>query len=74
MTKPPKRTAPQFDPERVRDVSEAVYRIRLGKDAVARMVEKHGEDKIREFASSYDVLTRAYFLVLGEEPLSSKEE
>lgn len=61
MTDRPKR-GPEFDPEAVRDISEAVYRERLGKDDAAAMIEKDGDGgkKLRERASSYDNLTRAY--------------
>ena len=59
MTKPPR--VPEFDPEFVRDVSEAVYRDRLGDD-LAGMLEKDGDGgkKLRARAASYDSLTRCY--------------
>lgn len=58
----------QFDPERVRDISEAVYRERLGSGEVAAMIEKDGDGgkRLRSRAGSYDVLTRVYLRVIGE--------
>lgn len=58
----PKKREPEFDAETVRDISEAVYRDRLGADDVASMIEKDGDNgqKLRERASSYDNLTRSY--------------
>ena len=58
----------QFDPERVRDVSLEVYKLRLeasSKGAVKRMIEEHGADYLREAAASYDTLTRVYLSVLS---------
>lgn len=67
-------------PEQIRDISEAVYRIRLNQDTphksddnpgnVARMLAKDndGGKKLRARAGSYDVLTRAYLDVLGVKP------
>lgn len=54
--------APEFDADAVRDLSEAVYRDRLGETDAAAMVEKDGDSgqKLRERASSYDQLSRAY--------------
>ena len=59
-----------YTPEQIRDISEAVYRIRLGDVAFARMSEKDADNgkKMRERAASYDVLTRAYLQVLGFMP------
>jgi hypothetical protein len=62
-----------FDPERVRDVSVAVYKLRLedasggGNGAVARMLKKDGDGgkKLRNRARAYDPLTKAYVTVLG---------
>lgn len=64
---------PTFDPNYIRDMSEAVYRHRLEQDCpgnVERMIEKD-EDQgqmLRNRAASYDPLTRAYLKVLGFEP------
>ena len=61
----------EFDNELVRNVSEAVYRDLLERDsppegAVQRMLDKDGDGgvKLRERASSYDRLTRAYMRAL----------
>lgn len=56
--------------EEVRDVSVAVYKLRLddasGEGAVDRMLAKDddGGDKLRGRVASYDALTRAYLAVL----------
>jgi hypothetical protein len=49
----------EFSPDRVRDISEAVYRDSLGAKDVASMIKKDGDDgkKLRERASSYDTMT-----------------
>lgn len=65
---PKKRTA-EFDPEKVRDVSEAVYRRRLEDDCkgnLEKMLKKDGDGgvKLRNRAGAYDTLTRAYMRVL----------
>ena len=70
MTREPK---PTFDPTYIRDISERVYRARLEQDSpgnVARMIAKDedGGEKLRNRASSYDPLTRAYLDVLGFKP------
>ncbi len=46
----------------VRDISERVYRDRLGAGEVASMIAKDGDGgvKLRERSVSYDALTRAY--------------
>lgn len=67
---------PTFDPEFIRDISERVYRIKLedsnggGPGAVQRMLEKDddGGVKLRNRASFYDQVTRAYLEVLGFTP------
>jgi hypothetical protein len=56
---PPPRVA-EFDAEFVRDISEAVYRERLGKNDAEAMEKEHGAARVRNNAGSYDVLTRAY--------------
>lgn len=80
MTAKPKKKAPETqaeperrqygpipvaDPERIRDISEAVYRERLG-DGGKGMVEADGDGgkKLRARAYAYDGLTRAYLKVL----------
>ena len=50
----------EFAPELVRNISEAVYRDRLGPGDAASMIEKDGAQKLRERAAAYDTLTRAY--------------
>ena len=61
---------PTFDPVYIRDISEAVYRHELGEDDVRRMIEKDRDDgqMLRNRATSYDHITRAYLKVLGIEP------
>lgn len=63
----PMKREPEFDPMKVRDVSEVVYRDRLGAEDVAKMIKKDGDagQKLRERASSYDTLTRAYMRALS---------
>lgn len=53
---------PEFDPVEVRDISEHVYRERLGDGGAERMIEKDRDDGklLRERAESYDSLTRSY--------------
>lgn len=55
------------DADRVRDISVAVYRHRLG-DGGKRMVEEDGDDgtKLRARAIVYDSLTRSYLRVFKE--------
>jgi NADPH-dependent ferric siderophore reductase len=52
--------------ERVRDISEQVYRARLGSEGVKRMLADDEDDgmKLRARASSYDQLTRVYMSIL----------
>jgi hypothetical protein len=69
---------PKFEPETIRDISEAIYRIRLEQDChgnvagmLAKDLEKDPNDggkKLRNRASSYDPLTRVYLEVLGFKP------
>lgn len=63
---PPKREA-EFDAEQVRNISEAVYRDRLGPKDEARMLEQDGDGgkKLRERAGSYDALTRSYLRAIN---------
>lgn len=58
----------EFLPERIRDVSEAIYRDRLGPTDTASMLAKDndGGAKLRERAGSYDSLTRSYMRAMGE--------
>lgn len=79
MTERPKRE-PEFDAERVRDVSEAIYRARLadesGEGAAERMIAKDGDngEKLRRRAGFYDALTRAYMRVLKPLPSPPSSE
>jgi hypothetical protein len=61
---PPPRVA-EFDAERVRDISEMVYRDRLSAEDLASMIAKQGEAYVRRNAGCYDVMTRAYMRALG---------
>jgi hypothetical protein len=70
--RPPK---PTYSDDYVRDISEAVYRIRLGDDAVRRALADpdRGETWLRNGAGSYDVLTRAYLDTLNSVGLRQRE-
>lgn len=62
---------PTFSPEYIRDISERVYRTRLGADAASMIAkDKDNGEKLRSRAASYDPLTRAYLAALGVEPSS----
>ena len=69
--RPPHLVIPIYDLVAVRDISEAVYRLRLGKDDTQRMLAKDNDDgaKLRERAESYDSLTRAYLDVINDRGL-----
>lgn len=62
----------EFDQEKVRDLSEAVYRDLLdrdcGKDTVKEMIEKDGDngEKLRERSGSYDRLSRTYMRAMSK--------
>lgn len=51
---------PEFDAELVRDLSEAVYKERLGPANLTKMLDEDGPEKLRANAGSYDTLSRAY--------------
>lgn len=57
----------KYSPEQIRDVSEAVYRKRLGAEDTARMLEKDKTRKLqlRERAGIYDDLVKDIMTVLG---------
>lgn len=59
--------AAEFPPEKVREISVAVYRERLGDADTASMIEKDGDNgqKLRERAAAYDSLTRDYLRAMG---------
>lgn len=66
--RPPKQ-APDWTREQISDLSEAVYRIRLGSPAaVADMIsnDKDQGQKLRNRSRCYHVMTRAYLDVLKE--------
>jgi hypothetical protein len=54
----------EFDPEFVSDISEAVYRARVGPLGIERMEAEHGPGVARRNALSYDSLTRDYLRAL----------
>lgn len=63
---PPKAKALPLNTEAIRDVSERVYRTRIGdRDAAQMEVEKPGS--VRRNAACMDVLTRVYMEALGIE-------
>lgn len=55
------------DAKRVRDISVAVYKERLGPTETASMLENDGDGgaKLRHRAASYDSLTRSYMKAMG---------
>lgn len=57
----------------VRDISERVYRLRLGPKDVACMLAEDNDDgkKLRERAAAYDYLTRAYLTVMSGRDIES---
>jgi len=66
---------PKYDPETVRDISVAVYKVRLGRDDADRMLKKDadGGAKLRRRAAAYDALTVAYLDLLAErEPIQRR--
>lgn len=70
----PREPRPTFDPEYIRNLSEAVYRRRLiddsGEGADERMIakDKDSGEKLRGRAAAYDPLTRAYLHAFGVRP------
>lgn len=62
-----RKKKPRWINWKVRDLSEAVYRTRLGPADVASMIAKDGDsgEKLRGRAGSYDTLTCAYLEALG---------
>lgn len=72
------RKRPAYDPDEVRDISEAVYRTRLEdecKGNVDRMIEKDndGGKRLRGRSGAYDPLTRTYLDILSERSIPRKE-
>lgn len=63
-----RKPMPTYDPNRVREISVAVYKRELGEDDTRRMLEKDADDgsKLRGRAQAYDALTRSYLDVLNE--------
>ena len=70
VSKPPPRRPPANWPAAfITDISEAVYRVRLGgSDEAAAMIEKDKDNgvKLRNRAKGYDSMTRDYLTVLKE--------
>lgn len=68
MTRVPPKNEAILDPERVRDISVEVYKMRLidGGGSAERMMKDDDDngEKLRGRAKSYDALTRAYLKVL----------
>jgi hypothetical protein len=62
-----KKAEPEFEPEYVRDISEAVYRERLGESDVASMIKNDKDDgkKLRGRSASYDGMTRSYLRAIN---------
>lgn len=62
--------SPKKTDQKVRDISVAIYKMRLGERDTARMLAKDadGGAKLRERAKAYDILTRCYMKVLKTEP------
>lgn len=59
----------KYDADFVRDVSEQVYRVRLGEKDLAQMIIEGGggaagEKRVRNNSASLDPLTRIYLDVL----------
>lgn len=61
---------PSFSPDYIRDLSEKVYRSRLGEAEAASMTKKDKDtgQKLRARAGSYDPLTRCFLEAIGIEP------
>jgi hypothetical protein len=57
--------AKPHDLDRTRDISVAVYKLRLGLADTEQMLAKDGPEKLRQRAASYDALTRAYLTAIG---------
>jgi hypothetical protein len=62
-----KKAETEFEPEYVRNISEAVYRERLGESDTASMIEKDkdGGKKLRGRSASYDGMTRSYLRAIN---------
>lgn len=57
---------PPRDAERIRDISEAVYRLELGPRKVEGMErETDGAAKLRRYAARFDATTVRYLKALG---------
>jgi hypothetical protein len=61
-----KEKLPPIDVDKIRDVSEKVYRARLSGDDAAKM-EAERPGSVRRNAGCMDVLTRVYMEALGIE-------
>lgn len=62
---------PAFSDELIRDVSELVYRARLGESDTTKMIAEDGDqgEKLRKRAQCYDALTKVYLTVIRERAL-----
>lgn len=67
----PRPAGPPRDHDRIRDVSEHVYRQKIGQRAIANHIRELGEvdgnAKIRSLAASYDGTTVCYMRAFGIE-------
>lgn len=61
-----KQKPQSFDDTYVRDISEAVYKDRLGPKQTASMLEKDGAEKLRERAAFYDHTTVATLRAINQ--------
>lgn len=63
----PRPAGPPRDNERIRDISLAVYKLKIGAPGVARMLaaDADGGMKLRNRAASYDNTTVCYLEALG---------
>lgn len=66
MTRKGGKQQSAFDDVMVRDISEKVYRLRLGAEDTASMIakDKDNGEKLRARAVCFDTITRAYLEVI----------
>jgi hypothetical protein len=64
----PKGRVKEFTDDEVRDLSESVYRQRLGDEDTLAMIEKDGDfgHKLRQRAACFDQLSRCYLRAFNE--------
>ena len=60
----------KLTPDQIRDISEAVYRSRLGPRDTASMIkdDKDNGERLRSRAAAYDSLTRIYVTIIKDIP------